>query len=344
MVLHSAARLFSIDVNSPFTITRAGFFLSWILLGAGLFTEILFPGFSERFRSLPFLLSIVLFGLPHGAADLMLLQTHSKAAGLAALLWRFGTYLGLMFCVVACLLAFPKAVLALFLLLSAWHFGTSDVHDLQLLGHHEHSRWRARMRSVSRGALLLGLPLAASPAASLQVAADWMVILRPQSSGVPLTPEQLAIPAGWATVTALVIGIVLLVDRLRRGRWGLGLTEAVETLLLVAVLARLDPLFGVGLYFLACHSLRHVVKLMGIWSPADTENAWWEALKMVYLKSLPLLVPTLLVLAALGAWAVQWEPDKLVTLLLMVFAVVTLSHHLLVDRILGLEDVSEEVP
>jgi len=315
-----------------------GFFLSWPLLGSGVLLEILFPGMSDRYRTVPFLLSIVLFGLPHGAADLMLLQTHLGLSSGTRLLKRFASYLGLMGGAMGCLLLVPEVVLVLFLVLSAWHFGASDVHDLRLLGHHEVSRWRGGLRALSRGTLLLAVPLAAWPGESLRIAEDWMGILRPDGVGILLSEAMLANLATGAVWLALLIAAVLLGDRFRRGKVRTGLVEAIETALLVTVLARLDPLFAVGLYFLACHSLRHVVKLMAVWSPDDAVHPWWTGLKTVYVKSLPLLLPTLAILGALGAWAVQWQPDKLAVLLLMAFAVVTLSHHLLVDRVFGLDN------
>jgi len=53
----------------------------------------------------------------------------------------------------------------------------------------------------------------------------------------------------------------------------------------------------------------------------------------LHLWSVPLLIPTLTLYFVLGTWLIVWQrPMMWDTLLLLFFAVLTLSHHWLVER------------
>jgi len=313
------------------------FFASWTVLVVALIAEGLRPGFSEQNRAVPFLVSVIVFGLPHGAADLMLLRTHLRRRKRGLLAWRFGVYLLIMSISAALILSAPVWSLLGFLLLSAWHFGVSDIHDLRLLGFRETSPVRLRLRALSRGFLIVSLPLALSPVESAGVANQFLSLLGQSGIGATL-PEEPLLAARGIGILALTGSFGLLLYRIRQGKKVQGTIEAGETVLLVLVLGLLDPLFAIGLYFVSCHSLRHVVKLMKVWDP-DGVLPPWRLLVKVYIKSAPLLIPTIVVLVVLAATLASWDGDRIVVMILAVFAITTLSHHVLVDDVLGLEEI-----
>lgn len=276
--------------------------------------ERVFPGFSGELREVPFLLSLFVLGMPHGATDLARIwETYGRKGTIP----QFSLYLLIIGLSVGALFLFPLASLAGFALVSVWHFGRSD--------YWEHGPRFRILRSLCRGVFIVVLPVVASPASVYDVCSGWVVLL---SSEI----ELIALQENWAGVVAalqflvyaavlswIAMVIFLVADR------SAGITrEITETAVLCLSFATLDPLFAVGTWFVVWHSLRHL--------EFDSETSgnfhiWIERITGIGLRSLPLLVPTVIVYSVLCWISIgQWNPALFVSLLLIFFAAVTPAH------------------
>lgn len=79
-----------------------------------------------------FLTGILLLGVPHGAADLLVANRNADTGKKAFSKFRFlGIYLGRLFIFAAILWFFPIAGNLLFILFAAYHFGETDLHQFK---------------------------------------------------------------------------------------------------------------------------------------------------------------------------------------------------------------------
>ncbi|MFD2094064.1 Brp/Blh family beta-carotene 15,15'-dioxygenase [Blastococcus deserti] len=227
---------------------RAATRLSLALAGAVLAVELVVPG-GWGAASWTVLVAGLLLGLPHGAVD------HLVPA------WRLGwrparlASFGLGYAALAAVAylvfrAAPGPSLAVFVLLSVWHFGSGETAFADL---------RA------------GRPVRPRPAASLILGA--VVLLVPLLRGLDAPAGDVAAltaavapgwggPPGAGTSVVLVASVgaaaVLAATRARRRRW----LEAVDVAVLTALAVVVPPLAAFGVYFGAWHSLRHVARVV----------------------------------------------------------------------------------
>ena len=79
-----------------------------------------------------FLTGILLLGVPHGAADLLVANRTADAGKKAFSKWRFlAIYLGRLFLFAAILWFFPVTGNLLFIFFAAYHFGETDLHQFK---------------------------------------------------------------------------------------------------------------------------------------------------------------------------------------------------------------------
>ena len=95
------------------------------------FLELMFPGTSAAARGWPFLISVLVLGMPHGAIDFYLNSTESKSSTPRGQISAFGGYLIALLLSLLLAVTFPRLSLTLFLLLSVIHFGLADARDIR---------------------------------------------------------------------------------------------------------------------------------------------------------------------------------------------------------------------
>jgi hypothetical protein len=255
----------------------------------------------------PFLASVLVVGLPHGAVDHLAAArlggdrpSHPFAAVAALYLLVGSAYL------VAWRLA-PAASFALFVALTWFHWGQGDLYVLVALPERTHLRSSLGrgLCLLVRGGLPMIVPLLAFPDTYRAVARTVIELFDPGAVAAlePLfsIPARLALGGGLAalSVVALAVGYHgarngherdgnrRLDDRRGSGSHGRsddggdGETEAdarkrawrldaAETVLLWAYFLIVPPILAVGLYFCLWHSLRHVVRVIVL---SDDERA-----------------------------------------------------------------------
>jgi Brp/Blh family beta-carotene 15,15'-monooxygenase len=304
-----------------------------ILAGAAMLAMVAGPGWTEASGPWVWIVSLVLVGLPHGAADVAI-GRWLAGRSIRDLVLGGLLYLGGMACVAAAFAVAPAATILLFSLVSIWHFG---------IGHHDTepgnvaaatrrggAGWTLpaeAARAMARAGVVLGMPAAAWPERTAAVADRLVELLHSQAaSHGPLFDPSSVRNAGWALLAASAVAVVgeSVGPRGRVPGWLLA-----ECGVFAAVGWFADPLFSVGLYYLCWHAWRHLRSVM----PERGTRSLAASVFRLHLEGLPLLLPTL---AALGGlwWLLSpgHSPRDLAILSIGVYLVVTPSHDVLVRR------------
>lgn len=288
------------------------------------------PGWSLRMAALPWIASLLIVGLPHGAADFAISRRAWRGWPLVGL-WL--AYVATMAVVATCFTLAPAAVMAMFAALSCWHFGMAHVEDDGLS-----DGWpRRAIAAVARGGAVLAPALVVWPVATAQATADLVSLAIHRGPPAPTVLHPELIRAAGLLLAALTTASVV-VEAMVTCREPAGPRRGLRLLLDVATIAALGcltvPLFSVGLYFLAWHGWRQMDRL----ATAVTGHAprSWRELALgvarVHTSALPLLVPTWFGLAiAWWLWSPGHSPRDLAILSIGVYLVVTPAHEVLGD-------------
>tara|TARA_B100001093_G_scaffold328099_1_gene313059 strand:- start:5748 stop:6614 length:867 start_codon:yes stop_codon:yes gene_type:complete len=274
---------------------------------------------------LPFLISAVLIGLPHGAADWGVLRRlvgrESRPTACVCVL----IYSLLLVASACAVFLIPALGLGIFLLVSAWHFGGGDSHDFQNQFGLKKRKGLLIIVAASRGTLIVTAPFLFRFGDMFGICESWCVIL-----GAGWIPSHLS--DAFETALQVVFGLaaalaaVSILWILFSGGRKPAVWLALETVLLLASFSLLHPLFALGSYFLCWHSLRHLTHLR-ILCDVGRRSGWLLRL------SGPFMLPSLLAIVALG-WGTGSlkSPEQGAIILLIFFAIVTPAHQWLVSR------------
>ncbi|MEM8560506.1 MAG: Brp/Blh family beta-carotene 15,15'-dioxygenase [Bacteroidota bacterium] len=297
----------------------------------------------------PFLLSVVALGLPHGAVDhVVLLRLRDARFRVGPLLSVLTPYLLIGIAYLAVWFAAPVAAFVFFIALTWAHWGQGDVHSLLTLtgGGHLVYRWQRIWALVVRGALPMFVPLLAFPEVYLAVA-DAVAGVIASDTGIPAMLPRSVLLAGAFAYGVVVLGYLAVgfrtAGRAHRRAWVL---DASEVALLAAFFATVHPLLAVGVYFCLWHALRHIVRLTAVTTtaPSAPQRGWLASATAFAVHAVP---TTLLALAFLwGLYAIVPEPpatlDEFIGLYLVLIAALTLPHVWVVIRMDGREEVWDD--
>ncbi len=296
---------------------------------------------------LPFALSLVLFGLPHGAVDYLAVPRllgrkvwpwPALAVGILYLVLG-GAYLYLWF-------AAPTAAFAGFIALTWLHWGGGDLHALTAFvssgGAYPVGRARRALTLILRGGLPMLIPLLAFPGTYRTVAESAVNLFAPASNGVlswAFEPSFRLI-AGMAfallAVATLASGYGSAKKRGARGAWWV---DVAETALLAVYFALVPPVLAVGLYFCLWHAPRHVARLVLLdekSSGALKTGRLSSALVRFARDAAPLTIVALVLLLGLylvvpGIGSQGQSPASLLAVYLVLISALTLPHVVVVS-------------
>jgi Brp/Blh family beta-carotene 15,15'-monooxygenase len=228
-------------------------------------------------------LAVVIFGLPHGALDLALVQGASRGSR-TALVGAAVLYLMASGLVVMVWITAPVATLLGFLAIAVIHFGLGDTEDL-------HGLQRA-VEIVARGGFAGIAPLVFHP----QTTRDLFALLVGPAATTQLDAALavMTTPATWLWLACLIIALAWRTTQRAPG-W---ISAVMELLLTTAIFAVFHPLAAFLLYFCFVHSVRHIADL----GAARFPDSAARARRWLLLESLPFTAATV----ALGmvAWFV----------------------------------------
>jgi Brp/Blh family beta-carotene 15,15'-monooxygenase len=187
-------------------------------------------------------------GLPHGAVD-HLVPRWWLGPGAPWMLFVVGGYAATAIASYLAFRAWPVAAVALFLAVSAWHFGSGETGFADLrAGRAVAGR---PLRAAGHVLAVLALPVLLHPDGVLPLLR--VVVDAP----VDLTPGARTAVAVAASVAFVVVAVVVATD-LSRGRRA----EAADLGLLVLLAVLVHPLAALGVYFGAWHSVRHLARTL----------------------------------------------------------------------------------
>ena len=322
---------------------------SWAAIGAVLLLVPFSSGLPPWALFGPFVGSLVLLGLPHGALDhLTLLRLGGRPLRPKPLLGVLALYLVLALAYLAAWFALPAAAFAFFIALTWFHWGQGDLHALLVLLRAGHLRTRPQraLAVFVRGGLPMLVPLLAFPDVYAEVAG--LLISRIDAEALSEIGWAfradvrlgVGVAYGAAVVVHLVVGFRTSNQDGRPAWW----TDVGETLGLAAFFGLVHPVLAVGLYFCLWHATRHIARLMlheDRMPEALAARRLGLAWRRFALHALPATAGALLMLGGLYA-LVPAPPQSVgdfVGLYLILIAALTLPHVVVV----GLMDRDEGV-
>jgi Brp/Blh family beta-carotene 15,15'-monooxygenase len=319
--------------GNPFRIVAFRLAPLGVMLAAATAGWLAGPGWSERLGPLPWLVSLVVFGLPHGAADLAV----TRRVGGRSATRVFSIYIACMAAVFVLFMAAPVPLVVLFAALSVWHFGMGHADgQAPPIGPGLVAQLRA---AIARGAPVLGVPLAVWPAETAAIVTRLVDLVGSRSqvglADAVFTPEAIrGVGIGLVVFGAMMLAAEAWATRRESGARRRSLDTAVDVGVIGILGAATDPLFAVGLSFLVWHAWRHLWLLAPLVTAVEPHDGptLWRALVRLHQAALLLLVPTWGVILAAWWWLAPTHSARdLAILSLAVYLVVTPSHDLLID-------------
>ena len=290
----------------------------------------------QAVRFAPFVLSVALFGLPHGAVDHLVplrLGDASLRRSLAVVSVVYAVLGGLYLAVWA---VAPAVSLLAFLGMTWFHWGQGDAFALRAFGEATHLRTRSDrwLATVVRGGLPMLVPLLAQPEAYRRVVTGIVGLFESAAADSlsPLFRLEVRLALGVAFASICLGGLLWGYRHVRRGDAGIEgwLWDAVEIGVLWLFFWLVPPVFAVGLYFAVWHAVRHIGRL-AIVDPdsraALDAGEWPTALGRFYRDAAPLTVASLALFAGLYVWVpTDGSLNALLAIYLVGIAVLTLPH------------------
>ncbi|NDC87373.1 MAG: beta-carotene 15,15'-monooxygenase [Bacteroidetes bacterium] len=314
---------------STHVLSRHAIRISWVVCVLGLVLAPITTALPMSIKAIPFVASLVLFGLPHGAVDhLVLAEWRSASFSAARMVGVVIVYLIPVALYGALWFVAPLLSAAFFIALTWFHWGQGDLYAVQRLhgAQHLEARFDKSLAVFIRGGLPMLVPLLAHPAVYLEVI-DLLTVHFNGPQVLPLLPwfVEFVVPVG------TVAGIIALLIYATR-TWPYRYTKAWlwdigELCVLCLFFVAVDPVIAVGLYFCLWHAIRHVVRLQ-VADPGDGNESAVRSLQRFAIRALPTTLGALIVLGALYFLAPS-QPDDLpewMGLYLMVISILTLPH------------------
>ena len=286
---------------------------------------------------IPWLIALFFVGMPHGAADLAVLQSKKKST---EALTAFFFYLLCMGVISIIYVVAPGMSLVGFIILSLWHFGNTETSG----GNVSIGLYDRLVASCAKGGVILGMPLATWPNATVSVSTELITLTNPARAvfGLPMLDSQL-----FAANQVAITGSVLLSfaacawliiffqpfpyrkpaekKQIRRSMNDFFQYSLIGILEFVA-----SPLFGIGIYFLVFHSWKQMPALANNFLSPSLATHPLQQVFVVHKAALPLLVPTWILLGFTW-WSLSDGLDlrDLALLSLLVYLIVTPAHEIL---------------
>ena len=219
---------------------------------------------------LPFFLSLVAFGLPHGALDdtvfLHFKNQDQPSPQRKALFYLY--YLGLIFLYLGFWFFYPVLSLLFFLSITWIHWGQGALHTLKTIYRIRYldNLFLSAVSLVIRGGLPIFLTFLCYPETYLRVTQCTLQIF---TSLPPLIASGIleSLPFLFLFFLAILLIYILQVTLGQENLLKSGsLLDVGEILFLFGFFTTLHPLYSVGLYFCLWHSLRHLARLES-WIP-----------------------------------------------------------------------------
>ncbi|MEM9775150.1 MAG: Brp/Blh family beta-carotene 15,15'-dioxygenase [Chloroflexota bacterium] len=321
-------------------LIRAIFHFAWLSIIVLLVLEWLGLSLTGGWEYVPFVVSMLFLGLPHGAIDhlvpyrlknrsftlrslVIFLLGYILIAGFYGVLWWWATAASAVF----------------FILLTWFHWGQGELYIVEKFISPGNRRfWRSLLLIIVRGGLPMLVPLFAFPTVYLDFVNEMISIFGPSQqitvSLGALEPFITSVQWIYILVTALYL-LIEVIDASQNDLMRGWYIDTAEIGLLWLFFSFVNPILAVGVYFCVWHSIRHIARLLLI----DTASAkyleeghFWMASFRFFRDSAPLTIVSLLFLGGLyfAIGTVQASTQELIALYLVLISMLTLPHTLVV--------------
>jgi Brp/Blh family beta-carotene 15,15'-monooxygenase len=288
---------------------------------------------SYSMQAIPFVASLILLGLPHGAMDHLVpskLSNMSEKKGIIAVSLLYLVIGGIY---TVSWLFLPLLSAGFFILLTWIHWGQGDLYAMRKFhsGEEYREKFPAFISATIRGGIPMFVPLAFHPDLYISFMKSMEALFASNTASY-------SILYSWQIKAAIISAIAILsasmsiymyVKNDRLPIYGLS-----EIIVLVAFFVALPPIFAVGIYFCLWHSLRHLTRLSLL--PGDSRQAItaknlgryiWDMTK----NTLPLTLISILMLAIAALFMDTASQSSLLALYLVFISVLTLPHTVVVS-------------
>ena len=276
---------------------------------------------------LPMLASVLLFGLPHGAIDhLVVLGLAKRSLNLKALALVCLIYLSFVVAMLCLWRLAPLVAVILFLGITIYHWGRADLAFEGLLNPaalQTTPRILKFNHSFLRGMFPIGIPFLAFPDATEAIL---------NSCSVAFGYEyELGTTLPFIILIALIL---LLFSELAflRCQGEQRKLRLVEDLGLIAFFVLIPPVLAIGLYFCLWHGYRHVLRLIRYEGSEDDCEPAFAQFKRFYCQALPFTLASVFILAVvLLLLSGSVDLSAFIGIYLVVISSLTLPHLLVVE-------------
>lgn len=214
----------------------------------------------------PFALSLILFGLPHGAVDhLVPGRLSSGGATLGSVAMVFAFYLTLAALYLLLWFTSPGLAFIFFIALTWFHWGQGDLYFLNALKRNNDSEplLPKALTVLVRGGMPMLVPLLAFPEVYRGVAENIVGLFQGDMGRIAWVLDPIFRGAcGVGFLLAVLVSLYWSYRVSKRGEWFSWRIEVAEVLILTAYFAIVPPILALGLYFCLWHSPRHIARLM----------------------------------------------------------------------------------
>lgn len=304
--------------------------LPWAVLLLGCAIGIIAPEITEHFAAWPFVLALLIFGMPHGAADWVVQTRLAGEKNFTRQLVGFADYLGLMLACSLFLVWQPGVFALLFLGLTIFHFGMADATALRVDADGSFVRWSF---VLGRGLLLLATVFAMHPVSAWAPFAQIAEAFAWKHETMWMPDLMHLQKLSWLGVIAGAgFAVAGAIARWRCGRARKAGLDLIEHALVAMLAVFADPLFAVGMFFLGVHAYRHTRRLACtrlVIEPPAAPAGFVRRLVRVHGISLPLMAPTVLCLIPICWLLGPFNAHTLAVAGIVFYMITTLPHHLL---------------
>lgn len=318
----------SVSAVVPYNPSVALRWMPAVVAFASLVLAYALPEIIQWLSPWPLIIAGATYGMTHGGADWVALGWLRRREGGRTAVRTAVVYAAILVAATVAMVVLPGWSLAAFLLLTVVHFGRSEVWGTVAQG--SGSRWAA---PLAHGALVVATPFAFQFQPTAAVFSDALRLFSADAALPGLSVWPAVASTLW--VMALAVVFVEAAALLRGDADNAGAYARLVAVVAFAGLATVaEPLFAVGLYFLAAHAFRETGRLTRrLVSPA---RSFAHRATRLQFSALPFSVPAWTVWTLLvTVFGDATSPRDWALALLVVFAAATWAHHWLAERMEG---------
>ena len=291
---------------------------------------------------IPFALSAVFLGMPHGALDGVVVARLVGQPFLSGpVLGLLTAYLGVSVLVVGGWSVAPLVAFALFIGITWFHWGQGDLAHMIIAGDGAHldTRFRRITALFARGALPMLAPMVWFPE---EYQATFAACVSPFVETLPSVGigwETASVVAGVSLSGLIALHIVAVAPHvMTHGREVA--TDLLELGTLVAFFATVPAILAVGVYFCLWHSVRHIYRVAA-GGGRSGEPTRWVDIGRTFIDSAPLTILALALCGLLGYLALGQGASGLdwLGIYLVAISALTVPHVLVILWLDRLESV-----